>query len=295
MKVIKPVVLNDTNVVSSTVAETEYAAYAAGTNYAVGTRAIYQHKIYESVQTPNVGHTPDVSPLYWAVIGPSNRWAMFDGEVSTQTSDAATLTVVIKPGYVNCLALFGLEGSTLDVTIRDGLAGPVVYSNAVAMDGTVIADWYQYFFEPRVQLGEVVLDGLPVYADAHITITITGTGTVKCGAVSVGTAYQLGDTNYGATAWIMDYSRKETTAAGATTLVKRSYSKGASVPLSLPTGQINKVQRVLAELRATPCAWVGVDAPGYEPLIIFGFYRDFSIDIAYPKLCYCNIEIEGLI
>ena len=53
--------------------------------------------------------------------------------------------------------------------------------------------------------------------------------------------------------------------------------------------------RVLAEVRATPCAWLGVDVAGFDPLTVYGFYKDFSIDIAYFYTSRCNLEIEGLI
>ena len=126
MKVIKPIPVTDTVFISSTVTEAEYAAYSAATNYAVGNRCIYNHVIYETVQTPNTAHQPDIFPLYWAAVSPSNRWAMFDTEISTQTVAASSLSVVIKPGYVNSLALFGLLGDSLTITVRDGLAGAVV-------------------------------------------------------------------------------------------------------------------------------------------------------------------------
>ena len=295
MKVIKPVPIADAQFVSSTAPETDHPAYAAGTNYAVGARVIYLHKIWQSVQTPNTGNTPGTNALYWAEIAPTNRWAMLDTEISTQTALASPLSVVIKPGYVNSLALFALEGTRLDVTVRDGLAGPVVYTATKSLDGTLIADWYQYFFEPSVQLGEVVLTDLPPYGDAHVTVTVSGAGTVKCGSLTAGTFYALGDAQYGASAGIIDYSRKDTSAAGVTTLVKRKFSKRMSVQLSLDNAQMNKVQRVLADLRATPCVWIGTDAAGYEPLTVFGFYRDFSIDVAYPTYSFCNLEIEGLV
>jgi hypothetical protein len=186
-------------------------------------------------------------------------------------------------------------GQTLTVTVRDGLAGPVVYGpSVIALDGTIIADWYQYFFEPSVQLAEVALTDLVPYQDAHITITLDGTGTVECGICLIGTFYTLGDTEFGATVSIIDYSRKETDTFGVTTFVRRAYSKRMNARMMLDTAQINKVQRVLADLRATPCAWIGTDESGFEPLTVYGFYRDFSIDVAYPTKSYCSLEIEGL-
>lgn len=295
MKVIKPVTIGAAVLVSSNAVETQ-AEYDPAATYALGDRVRLASKsrIYECVQAPSIGHAPDVNPLWWSIAGPTNRSAMFDDEVGTQTVQASPLTVVLKPGYVNSLALFGVEGAQLEVVVRNGLEGPVVYSRTINLDGTVISDWYQYFFEPSVQLGEVVLTDIPPYGDAHITVTLTGPGLVKCGSLVVGTFYTLGDTQYGASFGIIDYSRKDTSATGATTFVRRSFSKRMSVPLMLPTAQINKVQRVLADLRATPCAWIGVDGPGFEPLTVFGFYRDFSIDVAYAAESLCNLEIEGL-
>ena len=302
MKAIKPTPITPALLVSTTATET-YAEYNAGTTYALDdivTIAATQ-RMWQCILDPSTGNPPATSPLYWTDIGPSNMGAMFDAEISTQTSATSPLTVVITPGYCNSLALFGLEGTTLEVTVRDALAGNIVYGDdtltgprVIDLDGTVISDWYQYYFEPFVQRAEVVLIDLPPYGDAHITISITGTGTVKCGQVVLGTFYELGDTEYGATAGIIDYSRKTTNTAGITTFEQRAYSKRVSLRMMLPNAQLNKVQRVLADLRATPCAWVGVDIDGYEPLTLYGFYRDFSIDVAYATQSYCSIEIEGL-
>jgi len=294
-KAVKPLVITPALLISTTAVET-YAEYNNATSYALGnivTIAATQ-RMWECIQGPSLGNPPATSPLYWTDIGPSNVGAMFDSEISTQTSAATTLTVVIKPGLCNSLALFNLEGQTLDVTVRDGLAGPVVYSYSTTLDGTVISDWYQYYFEPFVQLAEVVLTDLPPYSDAHITITITATGTAKCGQVVLGTFYDLGGTEYGATAGIIDYSRKATSALGVTSFERRAYSKRVSMRMMIDNAQLNKVQQVLADLRATPCAWIGTDVEGYEPLTLFGFYKDFSIDVAYPTRSYCSIEIEGL-
>ena len=142
-----------------------------------------------------------------------------------------------------------------------------------------------------------VLADLPAYADARITASITGITAVACSTLVVGTAYTLGDTRYGAKLNIIDYSRKETDAFGVTTFVRRAFSKRITATLRLPTGQINKIQQVLADLRATPCVWVGMDAEPtgpYSALVAFGFYRDFSISVDYPSYSACSLDIEGL-
>lgn len=293
MKVIKPALIGAAQLVSSSVPENDYPAWDAVTAYAVGQRVVYEGKVYESIQAPNTNVVPTADPLYWMRIGPTNRWAMFDSEISTQTSAAGEIAVVIKPGFVNGLALFGLEGSNIAVEVKDGPDGEVVYSHEQTLDGSIVTDWYQYFFEPIEQMDEVVLTGLPPYTNAHISVRITGLAP-KCGILAAGNVYQIGRTQRGASAGITDYSRKDTGPTGSTTFVKRRYSKRMRAPILIENVSLNKTQRVLASLRATPCVWIGTDSPGYQPLTVFGFYRDFSIDIAYTNHSFCNLEIEGL-
>ncbi len=52
--------------------------------------------------------------------------------------------------------------------------------------------------------------------------------------------------------------------------------------------------RKLADLRATPCVWVGSDKPELDPLVVFGFYKDFQVEVAYHTVSFCTLEIEGL-
>lgn len=295
MKVVKPTAITAAMLVSTDATET-YTAWNAATAYTAGDIVLRTatQRLYQRLISGTTATAPESDTVNWLDIAPSNKWAMFDGEISTVTTKSTSLSVVLKPGYVNSLALFGLVGSNLAVTVRDALAGNIVYTLSQDLDGTIIADWYQYFFEPVVQLAEVVLTDLPPYGDAHITVALTGTGTVECGICLVGTFYTLGDTQYGASVGIIDYSRKETDAFGVTTFVRRAYSKRMSAKLMLDNVQMNKVQRVLADLRATPCAWIGSDDVTYAPLVVYGFYKDFSIEVAYPAASYCSLEVEGL-
>ena len=296
MKAIKPTAVTAAVLVSTDATES-VAAWSAGTAYAVDDQALLTatQRIYQRIVAGTTATAPNLDTTNWLDIGPTNKYAMFDNEISTQTARASSLTVVLKPGYTNSLALFGLDGASLDITVRDALAGSIVYGpKTISLDGTVIADWYQWFFEPSVQLAEVVLTDLPPYGDAHITVGLTGSGTVKCGICLPGTFYDLGGTQYGATVGIVDYSRKVTDEFGITSFVRRAYSKRMTAKMTLENAQLNKVQRVLADLRATPCAWIGTDEVSFEPLTVFGFYKDFSIDVAYPTASYCSLEIEGL-
>lgn len=294
MKVIKPVTFNAaTHLVSSTAVEA-YSAWAAGTTYAKDAFVDYGTHIYQSLVNSNTGNQPDTSPTQWVLIGPDNTHAMFDGQTSTATSSTSPLTVVLTTGLANSLAVLGLVGTQLVVQVRDGAGGPLVYDRTISLDGTFIYDWYQYFFEPNVQVGEVVLTDLPPYLNARLTVTLTGTGTIQIGTLTFGTQYELGDAEYGASLGIIDYSKKETDEFGTTVFVQRDFSKRLTARLLLPNAQINRVQRVLADVRAQPAVWVTTDVDELRPLTVFGFFRDFAIEVAYPTQSYCSLEIEGL-
>mgnify|MGYP003498513904 CR=1 FL=1 len=257
------------------------------------------HKIYECL-VGNTGAHPllnltGITPN-WLEYGSTNRWKMFDGEIGTSTSGTTPLTVKLKPGPITSVALLELVGTSVTVSMKDQAAGTTVYNQTITLDGTLIVDWYSYFFEPYRQLTEVVLTDLPSYGKPELTMTVTGTAstTVSCGVAIVGNAYSLGETEYGASFGIIDYSVKSTNAFGVTTIVKRKYSKRMDARLALLNTDLNRVQQLLASLRSTPVLWVGTDIATYSPLNVYGFYKDFTVEVAYYTTSYCSLQIEGI-
>lgn len=298
MKVIKPVTVTDAMILSTNATEA-YSAWLVGTTYAKNAKVDHGTHYFNSLVNANTGNDPDTSPTFWENIGPDNKHAMFDGQVSTETTKATSpLTVTVACGIVNSVGLIGLTGSSVTITVRDNGASPPVYTRTIRLDGTIITDWYMYFFEPFVQLGEVVLTDLPPYLNGRITMTLSGGGAVAIGELIVGIVYSLGDESLeqGATVGIIDYSRKDTDVdTGVTTFTRRAFSKRMSGQFLVDNVDMNGVQRILADIRAVPSVFIGSEDTTYAPLVVYGFYRDFSIDIAYPTKSWCRVEVEGLI
>lgn len=300
MKVIKPVVFDEATMLISSNAGEAYSAWSSVTTYAKDAKVDYGTHYYNSLVNSNLNNLPDaVGSTFWELIGPDNTHAMFDGQVSTETTKATSpLVVTISPGIVNSIALLGLTGKSVSIVMRDGGASPPVYSRTVDLEGSIILDWYMYFFEPFEQLSEVVLTDLPPYSNGQITMTLSSGGNVAIGELLVGTVYALGENalEHGATIGIIDYSRKDTDPdTGLTTFVQRAYSKRMSGQFLIENGSISGVQKVLSGVRAVPSVYIGSEDTDYSALIVYGFYRDFSIDIAYPTHSFCRIEVEGLI
>jgi hypothetical protein len=299
MKLIRPTTIGDSQFISSTVAEpaaTE-TAWVSGTTYAIGDLRIrtQTHRVYKR-KTAGAGTTaPESDPTNWEDVGPTLRWAMFDQEVNTQTTGSSPLTVTIAPGIVNSLALIELVGTSVTVTVTDGSGGPTVYSATISLEQSSVSDWYQYFYEPFSQRSSLVLTNLPPYGSARVTVSITGGGTIKCGGFIVGTVYALGTTQYGATAGIRDYSKKTVNdATGVVSLEQGKFSKRLRARLQVSAGAAGTIQTLLASLRATPVVWIGDDTGTYEPLTVFGFYRDFELDVAYPTVSFYSLDVEGM-
>lgn len=298
MKVIKPTTVTPAMILSTNVVEA-YAAWSAATTYSKDQKVDYGEGYYNSLVNSNLNNIPDVvGSTFWEFIGPDNKHAMFDGQVSTATTKATSpMTVTIAPGIVNSLAMIDLVGTSVTITMTDGGASPPVYSRTVGLDGSIVFDWFTYFFNPFVQLAEVVLTDLPPYSNGQITMTLSSGTAVAIGELLVGIVYELGEEGMeqGAAVGIIDYSRKDTdNETGITTFTRRAFSKRMSGQFLLNNGQLNAVQRILADIRAVPSVFIGSEAADYSPLIVYGFYRDFSIDIAYPTKSFCRIEVEGL-
>lgn len=296
MKIIKPVTFTDAMLVSTTATEAT-AAYNSGTTYAKDAKVQYQNNLYISLQASNLNKTPGAvgSETWWIKEKATNPRAMFDTSVSTQTEQASgDLVVVLDTGLINSIAFFNLYGTSLTVTCTDGAGGPTTFTRTQNLDGTVIVNWYDYFFEQYDQLTEVVITDIPPYSSNRLTMTLSGGSGVKVGEVSWGTVYELGSTQYGVSIGNQDYSVKETDAYGNTYLLQRAFSRRMTASILVENGSVNKTTKLLTELRATPCVYIGSEDTAHTPTIIYGYYKDFSTTIQYPNFSMCSIEIEGL-
>ena len=70
---------------------------------------------------------PGTDSTKWRETGPSNRMAAFDDKLSTRSVGAGELKLVIKPGFFNGLALYGLVGEQLEITLRNTPGGTIIY------------------------------------------------------------------------------------------------------------------------------------------------------------------------
>lgn len=298
MKVLQPVDFENSMLVSTTATEI-YPTYSSSTTYTLGAIVQFGTSLYESLAFSNINNQPDVpNSNFWLRLRSDNRRSMFDRSITNGTSAGSSLEVVLFPNkIIDSIALINLDSELAVIEIRDGAGGPIVYQRTIGLNDVNITDWYQYFFfDPLLKRTQVVLTDIPPYINARIRLTLSKTsGNVSIGEMIFGRLEKLGATQYGANAGIVDYSRKETDEFGNISFVERPFSKRLSCEFYLENAQLNRVQQVMYSLRAKPSVWIASDVPTFEEaMIIYGFYRDFSLQIAYPNHSLYNIEIEGL-
>lgn len=295
--VVKPITVTPAMLVATDVPEADHPEYSAATTYAAGARVIVtaDHKVYESVQAGNIGHTPASSPLWWSEVSATNRWKAFDLSNSSQTAKSTSLYYEITPGSaVNSVAALNLTGAqSIRIRLTDPAFGLLYDKTTQLTSIPLFSTWYDWFFSSRVEQPQHVALDLPSFPNATVRIDITGAAALAVGVILLGQQQEIGiGVRVGVRVGIQDFSRKEKNTWGDTVLVQRAFAKTVSFPVVLDNEDLDRVQSLLAGLRASPSLWVG--SGKYAAMTAFGFYSNFEILVSYSSNSDCNIDIEGL-
>lgn len=300
MIIIKPYQVTASVLTSTNVPENDYAAWNSGTTYNIGDRVIYDHKIYEAVSS-TVNVQPDAgaaaNPPTWLFVSATNRFRMFDETVGSATTNAGTINVTLSPSNpYNSLVLFGVEGATAQLIVRDSGSNIVYNQTRILADYSNVTGFYTYFFGelPVDAQAEIAFLDIPFYINATYQLIIdAGSGTAACAEAVFGLQTVLAVTNFGTSVGIKDYSIKQVDDFGNITIVQRPYSKRAEFDLTIETSEVGVFNRFLAGIRATPCVYIG--DPNREETIVYGYYRDFNVVLSNPSISSCSLTVEGLI
>lgn len=116
MRIVRPYAIQDGDLTTN--ATESVAAWSSVTAYTTGQTVSYARKVWEAIQN-GTNKQPDINPLFWFELRPSNPWAMFDNKTGTQTVRADDLTVTVDvDGYADMVGLLNISASTLNVKVR---------------------------------------------------------------------------------------------------------------------------------------------------------------------------------
>lgn len=272
-----------------------YAGWDVGVTYTVNAIVLDPAgmRAYQSLQAGNIGHSlTDLA--WWLDIGPANRFRMFDQSNTSQTlnGDSIDVTVTVA-GVANSVSFLNIVGESIQLVMTTVADGEIYNETVSLVSSGGVSNWWEYFFEPVARYGDWTFNDLPTNLNPTIhAIIADGGGTAKVGSMVVGLSRNFGTAIYPSSIGIQDYSRKEADEFGYFTIVRRNFAKRASLKVSVDERNIDALTTVLADLRATPVVFVGVE--NYRSTWIYGFYKDWSWQLAGPNESYLNLELEGL-
>lgn len=272
-----------------------YGEYSAGTTYPANAIVISPatNRAYQSLQGGNTGNSLAASS-WWLDLGPTNRFRMFDQSNTSQTVNGDSIDVTIQvTGRANSVSLLNLVGTQLQVIMTTPEDGEIVNETINLVSSGGVTNWWEYFFLPVTRYGDWTITDLPANNNPEIRVVLTDPGaTGKIGSLVIGLSRSIGTVIYPSSIGIQDYSRKEADDFGNYTIVQRDFAKRASLKVVVNENNVDAISTILAELRATPVVFVGVEQ--YRATWIYGFYKDWSWQFAGPNESYLNLELEGL-
>lgn len=306
-------VINTAGVLSSitaggvALAEDTNPAWASGTTYAAGARVYLAstHRVYESVQANNLGKDPSLPAnqynaqgvaTWWIDIGPTNRSAMFDGLINSQTSATSPLVITLTPGAFNGFALFGIDADSYSVVVKDAPGGNVIYEEPTTpLEGSMPADYYDYFFERFKPLTQFIRSGIEPYGSSEITLTLNkATGPVKLGMFALGDLRPVGIPQRDAKVEPQDFSYIKQDAFGNATIRKRPNATNMTISAIMEKEEAGTVLDTIKELLGIPVVVVGSEAMHYEWMLAFGPISASMSPNPYPYVTV-TLSVRGFI
>lgn len=270
MRVLVPYLISDALLLSSSVAEADQPEWVSGASYAADALAMRssRHRVYRRITAGGGTTPPEADTTVWQDIGPTNRWAMFDGAVGTATAASGSISVSLSiTGTADDVVLLGVTGSTLSVT-APGASRTASVVNGVAR-----------------------ITGLGAGAGT-MQITLTGSGTVSIGSCLVGTYSTLGDVVERAQLGIVDKSKKTFDAFGRPELVVRPFQRRQQFPFIFDTTSFDSVFGALAAVRSQAVLWEGID--WLDASLIYGLQRGVELTRSAADKSSGTVTIESL-
>lgn len=263
--------------------------------YSTGDRVhvLAQLSIYERINaaTPTVdAASPETDSTKWTRVGPMNVWRAFDDSVQSQAEESDYLVYSLAPGVLHdALVLLNLEGIRVRVIIGDS-----DYDQSQDLTNRVVGNWFEYYFSEFEYRTDVVFRDLPIRINNRITVIVENPGgRAAVGAIIVGRSKPIGQCLMGAEASINDFSVKTQDPFGNFKITQRPSSKRNNYAILVPKYRMNPVYRMLDAYRATPAVYIGI-GNDYEPWILWGFFRNFTLVVQYQEYLLCNLEAESL-
>ena len=311
LHMIVPETITDSVFTSSSVPETDYAAWATATAYIVGdTRIMVSANIHWVIQciqahTSTTGSANDPlkdinrvsgAGLFWLRVSATNKWKVTDQKISDQCAFVGSIdNLFTAPKAAMAAALFNLTANSVTVTVTNPATGLIRTARTrTAIDDATVVDWYSYFYAPIEYRSEILLPDLPIYSGDTVRFEVYGLPTNKVGQIIFGRDITIGKGLFPAGVGIIDYSTKDTDTFGNRYITPRAFASRAEYKAVIASNEANRVKKQLAAVRSTPVVFYTHTIDNLYGTMVYGYVKSFDINEIAPSVAYVSIQVEGL-
>ena len=303
-KVMVPVQIVPSMVGAGTIPEPYTAsgevAWVSGGTYAAGDERTSSGAIWLCRQAHSARTAlPAADPVYWLRSRATARMAVFDDYTSTKARATSSITVVVNPGFFNAIRVYGAEGDSCTITVRETPGGTIAKQQTFDLFAQA-AGFYELLFTVLPRVEQVGLDALPVLPGAEVTITVTaaGAGAVAIGDIKIGDWRSLtgdgdwGGAEYGASSERKTYTYREYAKDGTYTQLKRPGSRDVSCSIKLPAEQAVYADAVLGEIADVAVPFEASNLQHYGYINTLGFVTGSIVADSYSTATL-SLNIKG--
>ena len=197
----------------------------------------------------------------------------------------------VPSGCFSIRTSFTVKESGDIVWLKKVAVQEVTYNETIdTLNPIVVYDWDEVLYKQ-----DIVKMDIPQLLAVQLFISISKTagGMAKVGEVIVGAKAYLGEVRNDISLSLTDYSIKQVDEFGNYTILERLYSRKLSCALIIDNDSLDTIYNYFVIYRSIPIVWVVSEE--YESMLIYGFYKDFSIVIPYETISECSLDVEGLV
>lgn len=298
-----PVDITDSRFISSTIAEPAGAepAWSSGATYAefdqVSSITTDSHLVYESLQSGNLNHSPAASPTWWILKSYTNRFRMFEWNRGSPSVGTSPLTTVIRPGQrINSVFLDGMKVATAELTVQDGLNGPVIFSVTKDLLARHATTPYEIAFAPWIYDKVYANFDIPPISDPVISVTLTDpSGTCELSRLSVGMSVDLGEVDWGTAREDENYSTISY-EAGKANFAPVPNIPVLELPIVIDTIRVNRARQFKDLANGKAVVWSAMtNIDGLQDMhSLIGPYQRFRFETLNHRETKIDLTIKGI-
>jgi len=293
---------NDINI------ETRYQNFDPSVTYGYGDVTFYDHYYYKSVIDGNVGNNPWDSPTLWLRWSISNRYAQIDLRATTETVWNVDTAISINDDALVCsyqnnnyatISFGNITGTSVLVELLDGAT--VVWSSEKIIPIRSGANtWYNFYYDSfdRQGVKAAAYFQLPTSFGTTIRTTITAyNGTAACGYCVAGFDRWLGDTLFGLSMGLDDYSLITIDDWGIKSIQKRNVSRFMDIDVDFPSGQLMEMMYIASDLHGDIVLFIGDESADsqFDNLFLLGYIENYTTVLPDPVITKGSFSIREVI